>query len=65
MSETRATDAAEAATAPAPPSPPPAEQPAKVERDPAARLHELAAVLMKTHNRRLLLEYLRLRRAAG
>jgi hypothetical protein len=44
-------------------SPPAAEQPARREEDPAARLHELARVLMRTGNRRLLMEYLRLRRA--
>ena len=45
-------------------SPPPAPAPAKREFDPRARLHELAIELVKTRNRRLLIEYLRLRRAA-
>jgi hypothetical protein len=31
--------------------------------DPRARLHELALELVRTQNRRLLIEYLRLRRA--
>lgn len=44
-------------------SPPPADQPARVEIDPRTRLHELAMELVRTQNRRLLIEYLRLRRA--
>jgi len=43
--------------------PPPAAQPPKTKIDPAARLHELARELARTRNRRLLMEYLRLRRA--
>ena len=42
--------------------PPPAAQPARQEPDPSGRLHEMARELMRTQNRRLLLEYLRLRR---
>jgi hypothetical protein len=42
-------------------SPPPAAQPLRDQADPATRLHELARELMRTRNRRLLLEYLRLR----
>jgi hypothetical protein len=45
-------------------SPPPAPAPERREFDPRARLHELAIELVKTRNRRLLIEYLRLRRAA-
>lgn len=45
-------------------SPPPADQPARVEIDPRTRLHELAMELVRTQNRRLLIEYLRLRRAS-
>ena len=45
-------------------SPPPAPSPERREFDPRARLHELAIELVKTRNRRLLVEYLRLRRAA-
>jgi hypothetical protein len=44
-------------------SPPAAAMPAHVEPDPRARLHELAAELARSHNRRLIIEYLRLRRA--
>jgi hypothetical protein len=43
-------------------SPPPAPQPAVSEPDPRARLNELAAELVRSHNRRLIVEYLRLRR---
>ncbi len=42
--------------------PPPAAQPARQEPDPSGRLHEMARELMRTRNRRLLIEYLRLRR---
>ncbi len=50
---------------PAPPvsSPPPALHPEQREPDPAERLHELARELTRTRNRRLIAEYLRLRRA--
>jgi hypothetical protein len=45
-------------------SPPLAERPAKDEGDDArARLNRLAAELIKTHNRRTLVEFLRLRRS--
>jgi len=45
-------------------SPPAAPAPARQEFDPRARLHELALELVRTRNRRLMVEYLRLRRAA-
>jgi hypothetical protein len=45
-------------------SPPPAPVPVRQEFDPRARLRELALELVRTRNRRLLIEYLRLRRAA-
>ena len=44
-------------------SPPVAPRPERREEDPRARLHELAIELVRTQNRRLLMEYLRLRRA--
>jgi hypothetical protein len=44
-------------------SPPAAPLPERREFDPRARLHELAVELVRTRNRRLLMEYLRLRRA--
>jgi hypothetical protein len=45
-------------------SPPVSEQPAREEvSDPRARLMELAVELMRSRNRRLVIEYLRLRRA--
>ena len=45
-------------------SPPAAPSPARVEDDgPRVRLHQLADVLARGMNRRLLVEYLRLRRA--
>jgi hypothetical protein len=44
-------------------SPPVAPRPERREADPRARLHELAIELVRTQNRRLLMEYLRLRRA--
>jgi len=44
-------------------SPPAAAVPVKREEDPAQRLHEMARELMKARNRRLMLEYLRLRSA--
>jgi hypothetical protein len=43
-------------------SPPVAPRPERREVDPRARLHELAIELVRTQNRRLLTEYLRLRR---
>ena len=45
-------------------SPPASPMPERREHDPRARLHELALELVKTQNRRLLVEYLRLRRRA-
>jgi hypothetical protein len=45
-------------------SPPAAPAPARQEFDPRARLHELALELVRSRNRRLMIEYLRLRRAA-
>jgi hypothetical protein len=45
-------------------SPPPAPQPAReLEPDPRGRLLQIAAELGRSQNRRLLMEYLRLRRA--
>ena len=45
-------------------SPPPAPQPAQVEiDDPRASLHKLAQQLMRTRNRKLLIEFLTLRRS--
>ena len=44
-------------------SPPVAARPAGEEPDPRGRLHELARRLAQARNRRLMLEYLRLRRA--
>ncbi|MBC8106942.1 MAG: hypothetical protein H7Z14_10160 [Anaerolineae bacterium] len=45
-------------------SPPPSAQPAtQHEDDPRARLHRLAMQLIRTQNRRLLVEFLTLRRA--
>ena len=43
-------------------SPPPAAMPARETSDPRARLHQLALELVRTKNRRLLVEYLQLRR---
>jgi len=50
---------------PTPPleSPPPAAQPARSDPDPRTRLHQLASELMYSRNRRLLIEFLQLRRA--
>ena len=45
-------------------SPPPAPQPPREDaNDPRAKLQTLASELMRSHNRRLVIEYLRLRRA--
>ena len=45
-------------------SPPPAAQPPREEMpDPRVKLLQLAGELMRSHNRRLVIEYLRLRRA--
>ena len=60
-------DAAPAAATPVScESPPPAAQPPldhDVSNDARAKLLQLAAELMRSHNRRLVIEYLRLRRA--
>jgi len=63
-------DAATAAAGSAAPlsceSPPPAAQPPRdhdTATDARAKLLQLAAELMRSHNRRLVIEYLRLRRA--
>jgi hypothetical protein len=45
-------------------SPPAAAVPVKLQEDPVARLRELARELARVRNRRLLAEYLRLRRSA-
>jgi len=45
-------------------SPPPAAQPPRDDApDPRAKLLQLASELMRSHNRRLVIEYLRLRRS--
>ena len=45
-------------------SPPPAAQPPRESApDPRSRLHQLATELMRTRNRRVLIEFLQLRRA--
>jgi len=45
-------------------SPPPAPQPVRESPpDPRARLHQLASELTRSHNRRVLIEFLRLRRS--
>lgn len=44
-------------------SPPPAPHPPEVADDPRRRLHELARRLVRTRDRTLLIEYLKLRRA--
>ena len=45
-------------------SPPPAAQPPRDDiPDPRVKLLQLATELMRSHNRRLVIEYLRLRRA--
>ena len=46
-------------------SPPAAPVVERREEDPRARLNELAAELVRAPNRRLLVEYLRARRARG
>jgi len=58
-------DAAPAAATVSCESPPPAAQPPRddVGNDARAKLLQLAAELMRSHNRRLVIEYLRLRRA--
>ena len=58
-------DVSESVAAPVPiESPPPAAQPSRDSQpDPRARLHELAAELLRSRNRRLLIEFLQLRRA--
>ena len=58
------TESAAPASAQAVESPPPAPQPPREDADqPRARLAQLASELMRSHNRRLVVEYLRLRRA--
>ena len=52
-----------ASSAPAIESPPPAAMPAHSAPDPRQRLHQLALELVRTKNRRLLIEYLQLRRS--
>jgi hypothetical protein len=44
-------------------SPPPAPNPPREATDPRIALHKLASELMRTHNRKLLVEFLQLRRA--
>ena len=66
MSESSVTEPAPPETPPqaAIESPPPASMPAReATPDPRARLHQLAAELMRSQNRRLLIEFLQLRRA--
>jgi hypothetical protein len=43
--------------------PPPAAQPPREEPDPRVRLHQLAVELTRTRSRRMLIEFLQLRRA--
>ncbi len=54
---------ADAVAMPPAQSPPPAAQPARQSDDPRSRLHDLLRELVRTRNRRVMLEYLRLRRA--
>jgi hypothetical protein len=64
MSEQVQEDAAPTVDASRCESPPVAPQPAREEApDPRARLAQIAGELMRSHNRRLVIEYLRLRRA--
>jgi hypothetical protein len=57
-------EAPPAPQAPAIESPPPAPQPPRESApDPRARLHQLADELIRTRNRRALIEFLQLRRA--
>ena len=44
-------------------SPPAAAVPVKREEDAAAKLHEMARQLMRARNRKMMMEYLRLRSA--
>ena len=44
-------------------SPPPAPMPVQDSTDPRQTLHRLASELMRAHNRKLLVEFLQLRRA--
>ena len=66
MSDT-ITPAAPVESGPAPriESPPPSAQPAResIDDGPRVRLHQLARELVRVQNRRLLVEYLQLRRA--
>src|SRR4051794_36106014 len=68
MSQDDSPSSSDSATQVAPPleisSPPPAAQPAREStHDPRARLHQLAAELTRTRSRRMLIEFLQLRRA--
>ena len=64
-SESTMTATAPATTTPCE-SPPAAPMPAREQTiDPRARLLQLAATLMRSNDRRLIVEYLRLRRAMG
>jgi hypothetical protein len=65
MPEENAVVAVEEAPVVAVESPPAAGAPERRAFDPRARLHELAVELVRTQNRRLLVEYLRLRRVRG
>lgn len=58
------TDSSEAPPSEAIGCPPPAERSPEAASDPRADLLALAATLSRTRNHRLLIEYLRLRRAA-
>ena len=68
MSENLSADSAPASNATASTatsceSPPPAAQPPREDApDPRVKLLQLAGELMRSHNRRLVIEYLRLRR---
>jgi len=65
VSETATTASAKVEASPCQ-SPPPAPTPAREQTpDPRARLLELAAQLMRSNNRQLVVEYLRLRRAVA
>jgi hypothetical protein len=64
MSEVNeAVETSEPMVAPAVESPPAADRPAVIEVDPRGRLYELARLLARTHDRGLMVEYLRLRRS--
>lgn len=63
MSEVNGANAGGAGEAEGIGSPPVAGMPARQEADPSVRLHEMARELMRVRNRRVLMEYLRLRRS--